>query len=179
MEIEIQNKKNNPLLNRMEVQFVIRHEGESTPKRALIKNELAEQLKANKENVIIDHMRSNFGFEETIGYAKVYSSVAKAKDGESTHILKRNNVAGVGKKKEDKPKEETDTSSAPQAPKKEGEEKPADTTEEPSAEQPEDKPEDASTEGSVGATPSEVPEKKEETAEPKDTPPEDKKEEKE
>ena len=94
MEIDIESKKNNPLLNRTEVQFTVKHEGSSTPNREIIRNELADKLNAKKENIIINGFKSNFGKSETIGYAKVYSSINKAKDIERGHILKRNIVTG-------------------------------------------------------------------------------------
>ncbi len=92
MEIEIESKKNNPLLNRTEVYFVIRHTGESTPRREIIRGELAGKLGVGKENIIIDHMTSDFGIQKTKGYAKVYSSAEKTKAEERNHLLKRNNL---------------------------------------------------------------------------------------
>ncbi len=102
MEIEIQTKNDNVLLKRMEVHFLVRHENEGTPKRELIRGELAEKLNAKKENVIIDHMRSTFGMRTTTGYAKVYTSPADAKAAERDPILKRN---GLGTKKKAKKEE--------------------------------------------------------------------------
>jgi len=103
MEIEIQAKNDNVLLKRMEVHFLVRHENEGTPKRELVRGELAEKLNAKKENVIIDHMRSMFGARMTTGYAKVYQNPADAKAAEADPILKRN---GLGTKKKAKKKEE-------------------------------------------------------------------------
>ena len=101
MEIEIQSKIDNVLLGRTEVHFVILHEGEGSPKRDLVRSELAEKLNAKKEAIMIDFMRSSFGARKTIGYAKIYKSIEDAKAGESDPILKRN---GLGTKK--KPKKE-------------------------------------------------------------------------
>ncbi len=42
MEIEIQSKNDNLFLARTEVRFIIRHEGEGTPKRELVRSELAK-----------------------------------------------------------------------------------------------------------------------------------------
>jgi small subunit ribosomal protein S24e len=110
MEVEIQSKNDNVLLKRMEVQFLVRHENEGTPKRELIRNELAEKLAAKKENVVIDHMRSAFGTRTTLGYAKIYNSPADAKAAEADPILKRN---GMGTKKKPKKKEEKKGESKP------------------------------------------------------------------
>ena len=129
MEIEIESKKNNPLLNRTEVYFVIRHTGEGTPRREIIRGELAGKLGVGKENIIIDHMTSDFGIQKTKGYAKVYSSAEKTKAEERNHLLKRNNLP---MKKAEKKKEKT---GGDQAAKKQ--EKPAEVKQEQKkAEQP-------------------------------------------
>ena len=39
MEIEINSKRNNPLLNRTEVYFTVKHSGEGTPNREIIRSE--------------------------------------------------------------------------------------------------------------------------------------------
>ena len=132
MEIEIQSKTDNLLLGRTEVRFVIHHEGEGTPKREIVRSELAEKLSAKKETVMVDMMRSSFGSRKTIGYAKVYKSVEDAKAGEADPILKRN---GLGTKK--KPKKES---------KKEGEEKKEAPKEKPSKAEPKEKPAEKSAE---------------------------------
>lgn len=129
MEIEIQSKSNNPLLKRTEVHFIIRHEGESTPKREFIRGELAEKLNVKKENIMINYMKSSFGITETLGYAKVYKSLKEAKNGERDYILKRNNVVAK-EKKAAKEEEKKSPVEQPEAKPKEGAEKPAEEKEE-------------------------------------------------
>ncbi len=129
MEIEIQSKSNNSLLNRTEVHFIIRHEGESTPKREFIRGELAEKLNVKKENIMISYMKSSFGITETLGYAKVYKSLKEAKDGEREYILKRNNVV-VKEKKATKEEEKKPPVEQPEAKPKETAEKPTEEKEE-------------------------------------------------
>ena len=99
MEVQIDSKKNNQLLNRTEVYFTVKHLGEKTPNREIVRNELAEKLNAKKENIVVDYIRPGFGTNETAGYAKVYSSLQKVKELEETHILIRNKLI-EGKKKE-------------------------------------------------------------------------------
>ena len=74
MEIEIHSKNENPLMKRTEIQFTIHHESEKTPKRELIRGELADQLNAKKEHIFINFMKSSFGSTDTVGYAKIYKS---------------------------------------------------------------------------------------------------------
>jgi len=119
MEIEIDSKKNNPLLNRTEVHFTIQHEGEKTPNREIIRSELAEKLNAKKENIIINDIQSSSGIQKSIGYAKIYSSVKKAEEMERKHILKRNKISGKKEKKEGEKKPEEKPASAEEPPKEE------------------------------------------------------------
>jgi len=146
MEIEIQSKSNNPLLNRTEVHFIIRHEGESTPKREFIRGELAEKLNVKKENIMINYMKSSFGITETLGYAKVYKSLKEAKDGEREYILKRNNVVAK-EKKAAKEEEKKSPVEQPEAKPKEGAEKPAEETAVKPVEKTKEEPAEKSEEG--------------------------------
>jgi small subunit ribosomal protein S24e len=133
MEIEIDSKKNNPLLDRTEVHFSIQHEGEKTPNREIIRSELAEKLNAKKENIIINDIQSSSGIQKSVGYAKIYSSVKKAEEMERKHILKRNKISGEKKKKEGEKKPEEKIVNTEESSKEEklsgdlpkGEEKPA------------------------------------------------------
>ncbi|MFQ6127771.1 MAG: 30S ribosomal protein S24e [Thermoplasmata archaeon] len=104
METEIVSRKENPLLDRVEIEFRTRHPNEPTPTRDLIREEIAKIAKAKKNLVIIDGMRSEFGKPETTGYAKVYKSKEKVFSVEREHILIRNGL--LKPKKEPKKKEE-------------------------------------------------------------------------
>jgi len=106
MEIKIESKKNNPLFNRTEVHFTISHEGEGTPNREIIRNELADKLNTKKENIIVNNISSSFGSTETVGYAKVYTSLKQSKGSERKHFLLRNKLITEEKKKGDKKTEE-------------------------------------------------------------------------
>ena len=102
MELEIVAKKENPLLKRVEVTFKAVHKAEGTPTRDAIRSELAKQLKASKEGVVVARSQSSFGRFETIGYAKVYKSKEAALAVERSHILVRNKLkeAAAKEKKE-------------------------------------------------------------------------------
>lgn len=95
MEIEIDSKKNNPLLNRTEIYFTIKHLGEKTPNREVIRAEIAEKINVKKEDVIVDSIHTTFGVQEITGYAKVYTSPDKLKGLEREHILIRNKLMQV------------------------------------------------------------------------------------
>lgn len=100
MEIEIDSKKNNPLINRTEVRFTIFHKGESTPNREIVRSELAEKLNVKKEDVVVDNIHTSFGVQQIKGYAKIYNTVENAKGWERRHILERNKLIEKKSKKE-------------------------------------------------------------------------------
>ena len=108
MEIEVVEKMDNKLLNRMEVRFRVVHTGKKTPERELVKNDLAEMFKVKKEQVIVDHIKTKFGVQESIGYAKVYKTVDDAGKVEPEYLLKRNKAAPkkAGKEEEGELKSE-------------------------------------------------------------------------
>jgi len=152
MEIIIDSKKNNPLLSRTEVQFTIKHSGEPTPNREIVRNELADKLNTKKENIIINNISSGFGTCETIGYAKVYTSLKQIKGVERKHFLKRNKL--VSDKKKDDKKDEKD-------------EKPTPTEEKSEESAPaEDKPEEKPAEPAKEEAPAESPKDEEKPEEP-------------
>ncbi len=97
MEINITKNWENPLLDRKEITFNISHTG-ATPSRDEIKNKLVAQLNSRHELVIVDKISTEYGTQNTSGYAKIYSDVERAKEIENKHVLKRNEL---------KPAEET------------------------------------------------------------------------
>lgn len=107
MEIEINSKKSNAILDRTEVYFTVNHAGEKTPNREIIKTELADMLNAKNNCVIVDSIHSETGLQKSRGYAKIYSSVKKVKNIERKHMLKRNNFDSVKpEKKSDEEKQD-------------------------------------------------------------------------
>lgn len=92
MELQVLARRENPLLRRVEVTFKAIHKAEATPTRDSLRSELAKQMKASKDAVIVDHSASSFGRYETVGYAKIYSSKEQALAVERGHILVRNKL---------------------------------------------------------------------------------------
>jgi len=99
MEIEIIEKKENPLLKRKEVKFRVGFDG-STPARKEVKEKLCVHLKAKPELTVVDEMMQGYGSKELVGYAKVYDD-AEALKIELKHIIRRDK----GEKAEKKVKE--------------------------------------------------------------------------
>ncbi len=89
MEVEILDQRDNPLLHRREVKFVVRHEDGGTPRKSEVLRKLAVILDVDKEVVLIDRMEPEFGKRETRGYAKVYKSVEHLEDIEPEYMIER------------------------------------------------------------------------------------------
>jgi len=92
MELEIIEKKENPLLHRTEINFRIRFQRERTPSRADVRNMMAKNFSSEQERVIIDHMRTSFGLHMVTGYCKIYENVDYAKKIEPDYILIRHGL---------------------------------------------------------------------------------------
>ncbi len=143
MELEILDKRENPLFERMEVDFALSHPNQPTPKREAVRDMLSKELKVQKERVVVDHMESEFGRNNTVGYAKVYKKKEHAVQIERDYILKRNRL--IEGAKEEKPKKEAPK----EAPAKEeptdepAEEAPAEKKDEEPEAEPEPKSSDA------------------------------------
>lgn len=99
MELEIQETKENTLLNRTEVHFVLHHPNSPTPKRDNVREELSKALKVPKDRVIVDNMAPSFGVHDTKGYAKIYPSKEIALKIEREYLLKRNKLVEKQEKK--------------------------------------------------------------------------------
>lgn len=106
MELEIQDKRENPLLDRTEVHFVVHHPNQPSPRREHVREALSNELNVKKELVVVDHLRSSFGVHDTKGYAKIYSKKEVALKVEREHIIKRNNLQEQKAKKKQESSEE-------------------------------------------------------------------------
>ncbi len=99
MELKILERKENPLLHRIEVRFEVFHPKDKTPTREDVRNLLAANLNADKNRVILDNMHTTFGEPRTRGFAKIYESVEHALKTEPEYILLRNKL--IEKKEEE------------------------------------------------------------------------------
>ena len=100
MELDITENKENSLFSRKDITFVLRHGGATTPSRVELRQQLATELGAKTENVVIDHMHTETGIATTHGTARVYQSADAARKLERVHLLKRNNLFQEKKKEE-------------------------------------------------------------------------------
>ncbi len=90
VDIEILKEFENPLLNRKELECIVRHPRAATPTRAEIRDKLAALLNCDKEALFVEKILTEFGISATKIYARVYASPSEGKKVESSHIVKRN-----------------------------------------------------------------------------------------
>ena len=92
MDIQVINVKNNPILNRREIDFKVIHD-EATPSRKSVVERLAATQNSKVGLVFVDSLKTEFGKRETMGYAKIYETEERAKEIERAHIIERNTFA--------------------------------------------------------------------------------------
>jgi len=91
MEVKIVSVKENPLLQRKELQFRVEHgPAGKTPGRLEVKRALANELKVSEELVFVKRMRTLTGTSTAIGAANAYAALEQAKRIEPDYIVKRN-----------------------------------------------------------------------------------------
>jgi small subunit ribosomal protein S24e len=93
MEITINEKIENPLLNRTEIRFECIYQGESTPKVLDVKNRLVATLNVDKNLLVVHNLKPSYGEGKANGYAKLYDSVESLAKIEREHVVVKNKEA--------------------------------------------------------------------------------------
>ena len=89
-DLQILEKKSNPLLNRTELTFFIT-KFKGTPNRMEVKKKIAAlDGKADENLVFIKKMKTVFGVREVSGRANIYDAESAAKEFEPAYIFIRN-----------------------------------------------------------------------------------------
>ncbi|ADZ08850.1 30S ribosomal protein S24e [Methanobacterium lacus] len=90
MEINVNEKIENPLLNRTEIHFDCTYQGEATPKIMDVKNRLIATLDVDKNLLVVHNLKPSYGEGKAIGYAKIYDSEESLAKIEKDHVVKKN-----------------------------------------------------------------------------------------
>tara|TARA_B110001452_G_scaffold267229_1_gene276281 strand:- start:4757 stop:5083 length:327 start_codon:yes stop_codon:yes gene_type:complete len=78
--MEIIDRKENPLLNRVEIEFRWTHEGKPTPSRVDMLNGIASiEPGSNRDLIVIKDVNTRFGVSTTTGLGLVYSDAKSMK----------------------------------------------------------------------------------------------------
>ena len=113
MELNIKEKKENKAMTRQEIKFEVSYL-EAPPKRMQVRDELAKQLKAKPETVIVQRIRNVFGMRKSAGSANIYSDFKNVLKFELKYKLKRMGILDKeGKLVTEKKKEEISAEEKP------------------------------------------------------------------
>lgn len=78
--MEIIDRKENPLLNRVEIEFRWNHEGSPTPSRVDLLNGIASlEPGSNRDLIVIKDVSTRFGIGSTTGLGLVYGDMESMK----------------------------------------------------------------------------------------------------
>tara|TARA_B100001996_G_C18551687_1_gene551072 strand:- start:234 stop:626 length:393 start_codon:yes stop_codon:yes gene_type:complete len=78
--MEIIDRKENPLLNRVEIEFRWNHEGNATPSRVDMLNGIASiEPGSNRDLIVIKDVNTRFGQSSTTGLGIVYADAESMK----------------------------------------------------------------------------------------------------
>lgn len=97
--MEIVERTENSLLNRIEIRFTVNHTGKPTPTRSQLRSAAASlEPGSSSENVIVKQVETRFGQALTSGLALIYQS-SDAVFIEPTYILERHGIEPASKPK--------------------------------------------------------------------------------
>ncbi|HDQ59927.1 MAG TPA: hypothetical protein ENN30_01920 [Candidatus Woesearchaeota archaeon] len=102
METTVIEKKENKLLNRLEVKFSLTYE-EKPPKRSDVQTSLAAKLGAKPELVMVQKVANVFGVRKMMGRANVYKDKTELEKLERKQIKKRWGVKATEEKSAEQP----------------------------------------------------------------------------
>lgn len=131
-KLKINEKKDNPLLRRMEVTFEVDHQGGATPGKQQVAELLAAKLNAKTDLMVVKNYYTPFGTNSSLGLCLVYEDIKAMERAESHKVLNPKKRIGEKAKKE---AEKTKEKEQP-APKAEGKPKEKADKEEPKKEKP-------------------------------------------
>ena len=88
MDIKITSERDNALLERREVEFVVSYE-KTAPPRTEVTAKLAAKLNAKDDLVVVERIKTQFGHRQLQGRAKVYRDPAHLQAVEYDYIFQR------------------------------------------------------------------------------------------
>ncbi len=98
MKITIANKTENKLLERIEIEVEIDHQGEAVPTRDSVLSKVAAQVNRDRNQVVLIKMEAKFGIGISNALIHAYESHERAILVEKEHLLKRSGL--IEEKKE-------------------------------------------------------------------------------
>ena len=104
--MEIIDRKENPALDRVELQFQWDHSNEATPSLSQMVEAAAKaEPGADRDMVVVKNVNTRFGMSRTTGTALIYGS-AESKSIEPEYVIERHSSRANSAKQENAPSEE-------------------------------------------------------------------------
>ena len=92
--MEVTNRKENNLLNRVEIEFEINHSQKPTPSRKDMIDLVAKAEPGSKSQLIIlKRVNTRFGQALTTGFAHIYTDIDSLKNTEMEYMITRHSSA--------------------------------------------------------------------------------------
>jgi ribosomal protein S24E len=95
MKIKVNEKTDNPLLNRQDISFTVEHPGTSTPLRLDIRAKLVAMLNCKEDELFIIKLSGLYGQATAKGLAHLYPSKEAALQHEPAYIIKRHSKEDI------------------------------------------------------------------------------------
>ncbi|MHA1506750.1 MAG: 30S ribosomal protein S24e [Candidatus Asgardarchaeia archaeon] len=95
MEIKVVSKRENKLLERVEVEFEVHYPNQPTPNRFEVKEKLAALLAKDRSLVFIKRMVPRAGTHIAKGLAHIYENLERAELVENKYVIERNTPKAV------------------------------------------------------------------------------------
>ena len=107
--MEVINRKENPALDRVELQFQWDHSNEATPSLSQMVEAAAKaEPGADRDMVVVKNVNTRFGMSRTTGTALIYGS-SESKSIEPEYVIQRHSTRANTATKENAPSDEEDS----------------------------------------------------------------------
>ncbi len=94
LEIEIEEEKENKLLNRRDLVFIVTHGNSPIPSRDRMRDKISNFMDVPKDRIVIDNIEAKFGMDKAKIISKVYNNKDDVIKYESEHSIRRNKIQG-------------------------------------------------------------------------------------
>lgn len=95
MEIKVTEREENPLLDRVEINFKVDHTNAPTPPRSEVLDELSDEMGVHKGLVVIEKLATPHGRQVASGIARIYRSRSNLEEFEPRYLLERTGILDI------------------------------------------------------------------------------------
>ncbi len=89
-ELKLVEERDNKLVGRKEYVFIVDHYGSGTPRRAEVREKVAELLGVPANFIVVRKLETEYGLTRSKALVHVYSSEARLREVEPEHVIRKN-----------------------------------------------------------------------------------------